>query len=312
MSVLSPLDRQTTSLPILFPPPLRPGDTIAVVAPSSPFEHVLGWRGLGYLAERYRLRFDRETLFSRRGYLAGGDGARRDALRWALAEPGVAAILAARGGYGANRFAHELDFAQLRAHPRWIIGFSDVTALHVESARAGVASLHACHLTTLGRADFRARTGFLDAVESPTRRRAFEGLTTVTPGSALGPLFGGNLTMLHACAAAGRLIVPDGAIVFLEDVTERPYRLDRMLTTLAVAGHFDRAAGFLLGEFTQCDPGPDRVTAADVLRERLSGFGAPVAAGAPSGHGRDNEPLVLGAPTLLEATARGARAVLFP
>jgi muramoyltetrapeptide carboxypeptidase len=296
----------------LFPPPLRPGDTIAVVAPSSPFEHVLGWRGLGFLAERYRVRFDRRALFARRGYLAGDDEQRRRALADALDGDDVAAILVARGGYGANRFAHDLDFGRLRTKPRWIIGFSDVTALHVEAARAGVASLHASHLTALGRSDARTRAGLVDALERPLRTRAFDGLTTVVPGRAEGPLFGGNLTMLHACAAAGRLVVPDGAVLFFEDVTERPYRIDRMLTTLAVGGHLRRASGFLVGEFTQCDPGSDRVTAAEVIRERLEVLGLPAAAGLPIGHGMLNEPVVLGAPARIDATARGARAVLFP
>ncbi len=217
-----------------------------MIAPSSPFEHVLGWRGLGFLAERYRVRFDRRALFARRGYLAGDDGARRDALTAALEDPGVAAILAARGGYGANRFAHGVDFAGLRARPRWIIGFSDITALHVEAARVGVASLHACHLTALGRSDARrARAGWWTRSKAPTRTRAFDGLRTLVPGRAEGPLFGGNLTMLHACAAAGRLAVPDGAVLFFEDVTERPYRIDRMLTTLALGGWFDRVRAFV-------------------------------------------------------------------
>lgn len=297
---------------VAFPPALRPGDTIAVIAPSSPFEHVLGWRGLGFLAERYRLRFDRGALFARRGYLAGDDAGRRAALAAALADPGVAAILAARGGYGANRYAHGLDFAALRDRPRWIIGFSDITALHVEAMNAGVASIHGCHLTALGRSDARTRSGLVQLLEAPLRSRAFAGLTTLRPGRAEGPLFGGNLTMLHACAAAGRLRVPDGCVMFFEDVTERPYRIDRMLTTLAVGGHLDRVSGFLAGDFTLCDPGPDRVTVGDVLEDRLSGFGVPVVTGAPIGHGLLNEPVVVGAPALLEARDDGARAVLFP
>ncbi|MEZ4314036.1 MAG: LD-carboxypeptidase [Polyangiaceae bacterium] len=298
--------------PVVFPPALRPGDTIAVVAPSSAFEAVLGWRGLGFLAERYRLRFDRRALFARAGYLAGSDAQRREALSAALRDPDAVAILAARGGYGANRFVHELDFAGLRGRPRWIIGFSDVTALHVEAARAGVASIHGCHLTSLGRADRRAREGLLSVLEAPQRRRTIEGLDTLAPGRAHGPLFGGNLTILHACAAAGRLAVPEGAILFIEDVTERPYRIDRMLTTLAVGGHFDRVAGVLIGDFTQCDPGPDRITVKDVLRERLADLGVPIATGAPCGHGTINDPLILGAPTLLEASDTSASAVFFP
>ena len=298
---------------MIFPPPLRPGDTVAVVAPSGPFPvEAIGWRGLGFLAERYRLRFDRRALFARCGYLAGDDDVRRRALTSALTEPGVGAVLAARGGYGANRVAHGLDFGALREHPRWIIGFSDVTVLHLEAARAGVASLHASNLTALGPCDRKARAELLEALENPLRTRTFDDLPTVTPGRAEGPLYGGNLAMLHACAAAGRLAVPDGAIVFFEDITEKPYRIDRMLTTLAIGGHFDRAAGFLVGDFTQCEPGPDGVTVADVVRDRLGGLGVPVAADAPIGHGARNRPVVLGAPTRIEAGARTARATFFP
>lgn len=290
---------------LIVPPPLRPGETIAVVASSSPFEHVLAWRGLGVLAERYRLRFDR-GLFARRGYLAGDD-ARRDAeLSRALRDPDVRLVLAARGGYGASRVVHGLDWSILREHPKWIVGFSDVTALHVEASAIGVASMHASHLTSLGRADLPLRRTLLDAFEAPTRQRRHEGLSTLRSGVARGPAFGGNLTVLHACAAAGRLVVPDGAIVLLEDVTERPYRIDRSLSTLLVGGHFARAAGFVLGDFTACDPGPDGVTVEEVLRERLVSLGVPVVAGLPVGHARRNDPVALGVPARIEATASSA------
>lgn len=302
-----------TPLPTLFPPPLRPGDAIAVIAPSGPFPiEAIGWRGLAFLAERYRVRFDRRALFSRKGYLAGDDRRRRDALLAALSDPDVRAIVAARGGYGANRFVHGVDFGVLRERPRWIMGFSDVTALHVEAARVGVASIHGCNLTSLGTCDRRARAGAVDALEAPGRTRVFAGLREIVPGRAEGPLFGGNLAMLHACAAAGRLAVPDGAILFFEDITEKPYRVDRMLTTLALGGHFERVRGFLACDFTQCDPGPDGVTVLDVVRDRLGGLGVPIAAGAPIGHGAVNEAVVIGAPALLEAAGGEARAVLFP
>ena len=297
---------------MIFPPKLRPGDTVAVVAPSGPFPvEAIGWRGLGFLAERYRLRFDRRALFARSGYLAGADDVRRRALASALTEPGIAAVLAARGGYGANRVAHGLDFGALRDHPRWIIGFSDVTVLHLEAARAGVASLHASNLTALGPCDRDARSRLLETLENPLQTRTFEDLVALSPGRAEGPLYGGNLAMLHACAAAGRLAVPDGAIVFFEDITEKPYRVDRMLTTLAVGGHFDRAAGFLVGEFTSCEPGPDGVTVEDVVRDRLCALGVPIAWNAPIGHGSRNHPVILGAPTRLEAGPTTARATFF-
>lgn len=285
---------------MIFPPALRPGDTIAVVAPSSPFDHALAWVGLGWLAQRYRVRFTR-GLFTREGYLAGSDERRRDELAGALAAPGVRAVLAARGGYGASRFAHRLDWAAFARDPRWIIGFSDVTALHVEAAGAGVASIHASNLTALGRADTRARESFIDIVERPLAPRAYRDLGAIREGAAEGPLFGGNLTMLHACAAAGRLRVPEGAVLLIEDVTERPYRIDRVLATLDAGGHFDRLAAVVVGDFTQCDPGPDRVTVDEVLQRHLGNLGVPVVRGVPIGHGSRNDPVVLGCRARVEA-----------
>jgi muramoyltetrapeptide carboxypeptidase len=293
---------------LVVPPPLRRGDVVAVVATSSPFEHVLAWRGLGVLAERYRLRFDR-GLFAKRGYLAGDDARRADELRRALHDPDVRVILAARGGYGASRVVHDVDWSVLRANPRWIVGFSDVTALHAEASAVGVATMHASHVTALGRADLPLRSALFDALESPTAPRRHERLVTIRPGQARGPAFGGNLTVLHACAAAGRLVVPDGAVVVLEDVTERPYRIDRALSTLLRGGHFARVAGFALGDFTACDPGPDGVTVDEVLRERLGGLGVPVVAGLPVGHARRNEPVPLGLPARIDASASSASIV---
>jgi muramoyltetrapeptide carboxypeptidase len=292
-----------------LPPSLEPGDLVAVVAPSSPFEAVLGWRGLGFLSSRFRLRFDR-SLFARSGYLAGSDERREAELRAAMLDPEVRAIVAARGGYGATRYAHRLPWQALVRDPKWIVGFSDVTALHVEAQAVGVASLHAPHLTALGRSEARVRGAFVDALEHPTRQRAFRRLGCVAPGRASGPLVGGNLTLLASCAAAGRLRLPPSAILFIEDVTERPYRIDRALTSLLVGGHLSGLAGVVLGGFTACDPGPDGVTVEAVLLERLSGLGVPVASGLPAGHDRVNEPLVLGAPASLTAGPEGAELVL--
>ncbi len=212
-----------------------------------------------------------------------------------LGDRRVRAVIAARGGYGASRFVHDLDWSRLHDAPKWIVGFSDVTAIHLELARVGVASLHAPHVTSLGRGDAKSRETFVRTLESPRRTRVFPGLRSIAKGEARGPLVGGNLTLVHAAAAAGRLAIPKGAILVLEDVTERPYRIDRMLTTLIVGRHLEGVTGVVLGEFTSCDPGPDGVTVASVLEERLSALGVPVLAGIPSGHGMQNEPLVLGA-----------------
>lgn len=293
-----------------FPPALRPGDVVAIVAPSSPFEPTLAWVGLGWLAQRYRVRFTR-GLFARTGYLAGSDERRRDELVLALSDREVRAVIAARGGYGASRFVHDLDWAAFARSPRWIVGFSDITALHVEAARAGVASLHAGHVTSLGRGDAHARSTWIDALERPRAHRQLTGLRALRSGNAEGPLFGGNLTLVHACAAAGRLSVPAGAVFLIEDVTERPYRIDRMLATLEVGGHLRNVAAFVVGEFTSCDPGPDGVTIDEVVAERLTRFGVPIVTGAPIGHGDRNEPVILGGRARVEASANGDARILF-
>jgi muramoyltetrapeptide carboxypeptidase len=277
-----------------FPPSLRPGDLVVAIAPSSPFEAALGWRGLGVLRERYRVRFDR-AMFARRGYLAGTDDRRHDELARALVDPEVRAIVSLRGGYGASRFASRLPWDALVAHPKWLVGFSDVTALHVEAQRVGVASIHGPNVTALGRrSDAITRLEFFDALEHPSRGRRFDRLDGWVDGVADGVLVGGNLTLLHACAAAGRLALPPHSLLFLEDVTERPYRIDRMLTTLLDGGHLRAISGVILGDFTDCSSGPDRVTVHQVLRERLALLGVPVACGLPCGHDPRNVPIVLG------------------
>jgi len=257
------------------------------------------WRGLGWLAERYEVRFDR-GIFTARGYLAGEDVRRARELDAALDEPDVRAILCARGGYGASRFAHRIEWSRLRSSPRWLVGFSDVTALHVEAARQGVASIHGPNVTALGQGNAPLREALIDALERPHHVRRFDRLDVLASGRVEGPLHGGNLTLLHACAAAGRLALPRGVVLFLEDVTERPYRIDRMLATLVAGGHLDAVSAFVLGDFTDCAPGRDGVTVLDVVREVLLPLGKPIVAGVPSGHGLVNEPLILGSHARVE------------
>ncbi|MGZ3453833.1 MAG: S66 peptidase family protein [Polyangiales bacterium] len=276
----------------LIPPALREGDLVAVVAPAGPFDEERYRRGAAWLATRYRLRV-RDDVHHRHGYLAGDDARRREELAAAVADPEVRAIVAARGGYGATRITSSIDWASLARSPKWIVGFSDVTALHVEASRVSVASLHAPMLAWLGDASESDRTAWRSVLETAVFP-AWNDLEVVRGGDASGVSFGGNLALLEACAAGGRLHVPEGAILFLEDCTERPYRLDRMLTSLVVGGHLDRVAGVVLGDFTDCTPGPDGVSADEVVRERLESLGVPIVARAPFGHGAINRPFPIG------------------
>jgi muramoyltetrapeptide carboxypeptidase len=285
----------------VFPPPLEPGDLISVVAPSSPFPRPQLLRGLAWLRDRYQI-VARTSLLDRTGFLAGDDRARARALSEAMTLPGVKAVVVARGGYGATRIVQDLPWDELAQAPRWVVGFSDVTALHAELSARGVASVHAPNVTGLAACDPWTRACWLRALERPHAPVEWRDLTVVRAGIAEGPLVGGNLALVEAMAAAGRWRPPDGAILVLEDVSERPYRLDRMLTSLRLGGHFARIAGVLLGEFTQCEPGPDGVVAAEVLAERTRDLGVPVVAGAPFGHGARNDAFTLGARARIDGT----------
>jgi muramoyltetrapeptide carboxypeptidase len=290
---------------MIRPPALSPGDRIVVIAPSGRFEPALGWRGLGWLSERYRVEYRRD-LFSVEGYFAGDRARRAGELTDALAHPDARAVVAMRGGYGLHPIAHLADWEGFARHPKWIVGFSDITVLHAEAARAGVMSLHAPMAALLGRGCAADRARWIDSLEHPEVARLWTGLGTVRQGRAAGRLFGGNLTVLHACAVAGRLRLPDGAILLLEDVGERPYRIDRMLTTLLQGGYLSGVRGVVLGEFTECNPGADGVRARDVLQGILGELGVPVAEGLAVGHGLRNEPIVLGANAQIDADGAGA------
>ena len=285
----------------VIPAPLQPGSRLRVIAPSGPFERTLVLRGMGWLAERYRVEFD-WSIFERTGFLAGNDERRLNELDRALADPSLGAIVAARGGYGLTRIAHLADYGALLRHPKWIVGFSDITALHVEAAALGIATIHGPNVATLGRSDDWTRQRFIRALESPTAGAVYEGLSTLRPGVARGPLAGGNLNLLFTCQATRRLQLPSGAILVIEDVSESSYRVDRMLSALLASGALDRISGVVVGDFTDC-PDSHRVPLQAVLAERLTALGVPVLSGLRVGHGRYNEFLPLGIDAELDANA---------
>jgi muramoyltetrapeptide carboxypeptidase len=279
--------------------PIGPGARLAVIAPSSPFDADAFAAGVARLRERYDVGFD-DGVLARRGYFAGDDIRRLAELQAAITDDAVHGILVARGGYGATRLLDGLDVDAIARAGKVIAGFSDVTALHALWARAGVRSLHGPMVATLGRAPPAEVERFVAALEGAPVR--FDALTTITPGTAEGPLLGGNLAVLAALSGTPHAPPLDGAILFLEDVGEKPYRIDRMLTTLRQSGALARVAGVALGAFSECTANAGGVTGDDVLRERLAGLGVPVVAGVPAGHVDDNAPLPFGATARIRAT----------
>jgi muramoyltetrapeptide carboxypeptidase len=290
----------STALPLRR---LEPGRRVRVIAPSSPFPRVDFERGLLRLRQRYDVQFD-PTIFDRHGYLAGGDTRRAAELRAAIDDADTAAIFAARGGYGATRLLADVDIERLAQQPRLLVGFSDITALHARWAQAGLGSLHAPMIAGLGRSSDALAARFIAALEGATRDFV-DGLDVIAAGRARGVLLGGNLAVLTALIGTPYLPPLDGCVLFLEDVGERPYRIDRMLTHWWHAGLLHKPSAIVLGAFTDCAPNEDGVQVEHVLRERLGTLGIPVLAGIPAGHVDDNLELPLGALCEVDA-ARGS------
>lgn len=279
-------------------PVLRPGQHLRVIAPAGPFDLERFERGLARLRQHYEVSHD-VSLFARQGYLAGSDARRLQELQEALADDSVHGLIAARGGYGSTRLLDDLEPEQVARSGKLLIGFSDITALHALWARAQVGSVHGPMVAGLS----DVPDGALDACravwagEAPA---AVEGLQVLVPGQARGRLLGGNLAVLLALLGTRHLPSLQGAVLFLEDVGERPYRVDRMLTTLRSAGMLAGLSAVVLGDFSDAAPGADGVQLHQVLAERLGDLGIPVLAGLPAGHRQDNLPLPLGRPVQVD------------
>jgi len=294
------------------PHPVRPGDTVAVIAPAGPFDRASFETGLAVLGDRYRVRYD-ERIFSRRRYLAGDDEGRLAELTSALGDPAVKAVFCARGGYGTMRLLTKLGSwvsasgvaagSSIPAKP--LIGFSDITALHQWFQSNGLASIHAPVLTQLGRLPAGSSKRLISLLESTSPAAPLAGTETYVSGTAEGPLLGGNLSVFTRLLGTPFMPDLDGAILMFEDLSEQPYSLDRMWTHLDLAGVFRKAKGIVLGQFIRCEPRDGGFTAAEVLRDLAAASGLPCAAGFPIGHGDDvNEAVPLGVRVRLDADAK--------
>ncbi|QIZ69413.1 S66 peptidase family protein [Oxynema aestuarii] len=290
----------------LFPPPLQPGDLLRVIAPSGCLkEPEILEKGL----EIWRSRGFRVELCpgydARWGYLAGDDRDRREQLARAWADPDCRGILCARGGYGGARLLERWQWEPI-ASPKWLIGFSDITALLWSLWGQGIGGVHGPVLTTLPQEPDWSIARLFDVVGgraiAPLQGRGWGG------GSACGVLVPANLTVATHLLGTAAEAPLDGAIVALEDVGEAPYRLDRLLTQWRMQGIFDRVAGIALGRFSQCDELAKlpSFTVAEVLRDRLSDLGIPVVSDLPFGHDGPNAALPVGVPVELD----GDRGVL--
>jgi muramoyltetrapeptide carboxypeptidase len=271
------------------PRALRPGETIGLCAPSGPIEAdfvaagISELEGLGYRVLA-AADLDRRTRFT-----AGSVERRVAEIHDLFANPEVRAIVCARGGAGALRLLPHLDPARIAADPKPFVGYSDVTALHLFLGRLGLVTVHGPMAGRSLVAGRYHRESFLAALTGEGKRYSTEpdDLEALREGEAVGILRGGCLSLLAAAAGTPWSLRPDpeGTILFIEDVRERPFRIDRMLSQLRLAGTFENVRGIVFGEMKGCGTAAgEDYTLEEVLEESLSGLDVPMAIGLSSGH----------------------------
>lgn len=286
---------------LIQPPYLKAGDTVAIVAPSGVIKNGIkeieeakallkGW-GLHALVG--------EHVFSKHNHFAGTDDERCADFQSALDNPTVSAIWCARGGYGTVRILDKLDYTKFKQHPKWLVGYSDITGLHNQFNNEGVESIHGImclslpnDISTIAKpiATFKA------ALFGTPIKYILEGSKYNRSGTVTAPLVGGNLTLLHTMLGSKTSIDTDEKILFIEEVGEYKYHIDRMLQSLKRAGYFDNCKGVIVGGVSKVRKNTtDWGTSIEQLfLDALSDYNFPIAFNVPAGHEKDNRALILG------------------
>lgn len=305
------------------PPALRPGDTIAFVAPAAAvrMNHVATAKQR--LEDRgYKVVFA-DDLGRRSAYLAGSDERRAEELQAALADPEVDAVFPVTGGFGVTRLLHRLAFDAFQDQPKVVIGFSDITALHLAlHTKAKWVTFHSPnpqwglgsedgmqpdaehYFWTLLEQDLRQKQGVTAPVLVYRTVDAYP-VRAVAPGVASGPLVGGNLTLIASTMGTPYEIDTRGKVLFIEDIDEAPYRIDRYFAQLRDAGKLDDCAAVVVGQFTDCeaDEGKPSFTIDQLVEQYFADLGVPVIANFPAGHVKTNLTLPLGVRVEVDASA---------
>jgi len=305
--------------PTLKAPALRKGDTIGIVAPASSMDQVSATRAMANLTRQgYKVRLSNGYLQAR-GYLAGSDKARAAEFNAFFADPAIKAILCLRGGYGSPRILDRLDYEMIRKNPKILIGYSDITALlNGIHSKTGLVVFHGpmAKEFSLGKGLTPYTQKYFWPAFTPSSKlfadwggtgpRGRTHLKTIRRGQAEGVLVGGNLSVLVSTIGTPYEPRSENCILFLEDVSEKPFRIDRMLNQLRLSGKLGQYKGVLLGSFTGCLPlrQAGRIGLLDVFDHYFANLGVPVLSGYAAGHQPDQAILPFGIRVHLDATEK--------
>ena len=302
-------DQQPVVLNCERPDYLKAGDKVALISPSyfTPMENVektadvlRGWGLVPVIGPNVGKKTD--------GQYAGTIEERVSDIRWALSDPRIKASICNRGGYGTIQYIDQLTLAELKAAPKWIVGFSDITTLHGLLARAGVMSIHGTMSSFLAKGGTDATSTLMrDLLMGRVPRYEVPAHPQNITGSASGTLVGGNLcTFVPNLGSQADATKGKDIILFVEEVGESMHNIDRQMRVLQMNGVLDRCKGIVLGEFTSCGSEFTYESVEAMLHELLKAYNIPVMCGFPGGHGDVNLPLVMGAKVTLDVRADGA------
>lgn len=301
---------------LIQPPFLKAGDTVAIVAPSG----VLNNRNdevarAKKLLESWQLKVVvGEHVFSKDNHFAGTDQERCKDFQDALDNPNIKAIWSARGGYGTVRILDKLDYTKFLKQPKWIIGYSDITALHNQVHNLGVQSLHAIMCVSLPKdlseIEYSIET-FKSALFGNPKNYDLEYSKYNRLGNASGPLVGGNLTILHTMLGSKESIDTSGKILFIEEIGEYKYHIDRMLQSMKRAGYFDNLNGLIVGDMSRMRKNTTLwgTSIEQLIIDALSEYNFPIAFNMPAGHEDKNLAMTLGMTVKLKV--EGDKSLIF-
>jgi len=286
---------------LIQPPYLKAGDTVAIVAPSGILKNREGeiQQAVSLLKSWGLAAIVGKHVFNKANHFAGTDDERCEDFQKALDDPTISAIWCARGGYGTVRILDKLDYTKFKTHPKWLIGYSDITALHNQFHNQGYQSMHAlmCVSLTKDLSEIQETvTTFKSALFGNAPSYTLKGSNYNKTGETSGQLVGGNLTMLHTMLGSETSIDTSGKILFIEEIGEYKYHIDRMLQSLKRAGYFNNCKGVIVGDMSKLRKNTTLwgTSIEQLVLDALSEYDFPIAFNMPAGHEKDNRALVLG------------------
>ena len=294
---------------LIKPEYLKKGDTVAIVAPSGVLKNYNGYiLKAKELLKSWELEVViGENVFNDNGHFAGTDNQRSADFQLALDDKAIKAIWCARGGYGAMRVIDNLNFEKYKENPKWIIGYSDITAIHNDLHNNKSESIHGIMCKSLEKIDVDNNESISLLKKTLFGEKlsyTIEGNNYNIEGNSNGQLIGGNLTLLHCLLGSESSIDTDGKILFIEDLGEYLYHIDRMLISLKRAGYFDNCRGLIVGDFTEMrkNTTPFGRNLKELILDIVKEYDFPVSFGFPAGHGEKNYPMILGREINLEVS----------